>query len=253
MSTSQRTVSAAVATAVILLAGCDSGDGKSGSDDKAQSAQPSPASSAACPPEGGTCRGDLVAGTYHTATFQPAITYTVPAGWANGIDLPRNFLLARPGDPVLDFFGGNAITIMSNVVAASQHCDENGEPGVGRTAGDLARWLDGLPGVTASTPRPATVGGWPGFVLDVQLAKGWTRTCPIAEEPMVPLLQTGDPAQFHPTSTFLPEGGSSRLYLLDAPGGGTVLINIIDIPGGITLQSYLPAATPIVESIYFGA
>ncbi|MFF5297166.1 hypothetical protein [Paractinoplanes globisporus] len=256
MSTSQRTVLAAVAAAVILLAGCDSGDGGSGSGDKAQSApsaQPSPSASAACEPELGTCRGDLVAGTYRTATFRPPITYTVPPGWSNGIDLPHNFLLSRPGDPALDFYGGNAITIMSNVVAASQKCDDRGEPGVGRTAGDLARWIDRLPGVTATTPRPATVGGWPGFLLDIQLAQGWTKTCPVAEEPMVPLLQTGDPAQFHPTGIFLPKGGSNRLYLLDAPGGGNILIDIIDIPGGISLRDYLPAVTPVVESLYFGA
>jgi len=246
MSASQRPKLATVVAAVIILAGCDSGD--------AVKATATPAaSSSACPAELGTCRGDLAAGSYRSATFRPPITYTVPAGWTNGIDLPRNFLLARATDPVEDFYGVNAINAMSNVVAAAQDCEEDGEPGVGRTAGDLSRWIDGLPGVQASAPRPVTVGGWSGFVLDVQLAAGWTKTCPIAEEPMVPLLQTGDPAQFHPTGTLIPKGGSSRLYLLDAPGGGNLMINIIDIPGGISMQNYLPIATPVVESMTFGA
>lgn len=31
------------------------------------------------------------------------------------------------------------------------------------------------------------------------------------------------------------------------------MIDVIDIPGGISLQSYLPIATPVVESMKFGA
>jgi hypothetical protein len=34
-----------------------------------------------------------------TVTFSPAITYTVPAGWTNGEDLPGNFLLQLDHDP----------------------------------------------------------------------------------------------------------------------------------------------------------
>jgi hypothetical protein len=137
-------------------------------------------------------------------------------------------------------------------VAAAQNCDENGEPGVGRTADQLARWIAGLPGVQATEPRPATVGGWSGFVLDIKLAATWTKTCPFAEEPVVPLTQTGDPAQFHPTGMFLAKGGSNRLYLLDAPGGGNLVIDVIDIPGGISLQQYLPAVRPVLDSMRFG-
>jgi hypothetical protein len=250
MSASQRPILASAAAVIILLAGCESGDG--GTADPAPSAQPSPTASSACPPELGTCLGDLTAGTHSTTTFRPAITYTVPAGWANGIDLPRNVLLARAADPVEDFYGGNGITIMANVVAAAQNCGESGESGVGRTADQLARWIAALPGLKSSSARPATIGGWSGSVLDIQMAPGWSKTCPFAEEPVVPLLQTSDPAQFHPTGTFLAKGGSNRLYLLDAPGGGNLLINVIDIPGGISLQGYLPVATPVVESMRFG-
>jgi hypothetical protein len=49
------------------------------------------------------------------------------------------------------------------------------------------------------------------------------------------------------------KGGFSRHYLLDAPGGSTLLIDVIDIPGGMTPQSYLPIATPVIESMRFGA
>jgi hypothetical protein len=253
MSASQRPRAASVVAAVvILLAGCGSGDGEKA--DPAPSAQPTPSATSACPQEGGgTCRGDLAAGTYTAATFQPAITYTVPAGWANGIDVPRNFLLARAADPVEDFYGGNAVTVMTDVRAAAQSCEQTPEPAVGRTADQLARWVAGLPGLQTSDPRPATVGGWHGFVLDVRLAAGWTKTCPYAEDPIVPLTQTGDPAQFHPIGTFIPKGGASRLYFLDAPGGGNLMIDVIDIPGGMSLQDYAAVAAPVIDSMHFAA
>jgi hypothetical protein len=42
------------------------------------------------------------------------------------------------------------------------------------------------------------------------------------------------------------------LYLLDAPSGGTLLIDVIDIPGGVSLEHYLPVATPVIDSMRFG-
>jgi hypothetical protein len=138
------------------------------------------------------------------------------------------------------------------VGAAAQNCDESAEPGVGGTAEQLAKWVAGLPGVESGNPRPAAVGGWTGFVMDIRLAGTWTKTCPFADDPVVPLTLTGDPAQFHQTRTFIAKGLSLRLYFLDTPDGGNVQINVIDIPDGISFKDYLAVATPIVESMRFG-
>jgi hypothetical protein len=251
MSASHRTTAAVVVAAVIiLLAGCRSGHRTSAS--TAPPGRPSASAGPSCPPDGGTCLGDLAAGTHATATFQPAITYTVPAGWTNGLDLPSNVLLSRATDPVEDFYGGNGIEVMGDVAAAAQNCDETAEPGVGRTADQLARWVAGLPGVQAGSPRPAAVGGLSGFVVDLRLVDTWTKTCPFADEPVVPLMVVGDPAQFHPTRTFIAKGMSLRLYLLDRPDGGNLLINVVDIPDGIGFQDYLEVAAPIVNSMRIG-
>src|SRR5262245_62683962 len=97
--------------AIILLAGCasavDSGIyptpsavGSRPTESTAASASASPA----CDPRGGTCLGDIAPGTYTSTTFRPRVTYTVPAGWNNAMDLPTNFLLLRTDDPVVDFY-----------------------------------------------------------------------------------------------------------------------------------------------------
>lgn len=251
MSASHRTTAAVVVAAVIiLLAGCRSGPRISAG--TASSGPPSASAGPSCLPNGGTCLGDLAAGTHASATFQPAITYTVPAGWTNALDLPSNVVLSRAADPVEDFYGGNSIEVMRNVAAAAQDCDKTAEAGVGRTADELARWVAGLPGVQAGSPRPAAVGGLSGFVVDLRLTDTWTKTCPFADEPVVPLMVVGDPAQFHPTSTFIASGMSLRLYLLDRSGGGNLLIEVIDIPDGIGFQDYLEVAAPIISSMRFG-
>jgi hypothetical protein len=252
MSAWRRTTAAVAAVVVvILLAGCAPGDGTT--TDQPPPARPSATGGSACPPVRGTCRGDLAAGTYTSATFRRTITYTVPQGWTNRIDLPRAFELARIADPVENFYGSNAIDVMLDVGAAAQNCDESLEPGVGRSADQLARWVAGLPGVQASQPRPVTVGGWSGSVVDVSFVATWTKTCPFADEPVVPLALTGDPAQFHPARTFIARGISQRLFFLDAPNGGNVLITVLDIPEGIGLADYVAIATPIIDSIRFAS
>lgn len=239
------------AVVVILLAGCESSEDTTV--DGPPSAQPSATVPSACPAGGGTCRGDLTAGSYSSETFRPVITYTVPAGWSNTIDLPRSFLLARTDDPIEYFYGGNAILVMRDVGAAAQNCDESLEPGVGRSADQLARWVAGLPGLQAGTPRPATVGGWTGSVIDIGFAPTWTQHCPFADDPVVPLALTADPAQFHAQRSFIAKDMSEQLYFLDAPDGGNVLIVVLDIPGGIEFADYVAIATPVVDSMVFAS
>lgn len=157
----------------------------------------------------------------HVTTFRPTTTYTVPAGWANTLDLPGNFLLARVAEPVVDFYGGNAIIVMPDVAASARDCGEAAQPGVGRTADHITRWLARRPGLTVSPRVPATAGGLSGYAVDIRLADGWTGYCPFADDPVVPLTVSGDPAQFHPTRTIAARGTSQRAYVLDGPPKAT--------------------------------
>ena len=245
--------------AIILVAGCASpADSRiyptpSIGGWPTESIAPSASASPVCDPRGGTCLGDIAPGTYTSTTFRPRFTYTVPGGWSNTMDLPTNFLLARTDDPVVDFYGGNAINLVPNVAAASQNCEQTPEPGVGRTAQAISDWLVGLAAVQSSGPRPTTVGGLTGFVVDAQLTPTWTRSCPFGEGALIQMTVAGDPAEFRRHSAILAVGVSVRLYVLDRPGGGNVMVLVVDIPDEISFADYLMAATPVVESMQFGS
>jgi len=185
----------------------------------------------------------LAPGTYTSVAFQPAVTYTVPAGWRVDEDVASHFALQPVDSEVV------GIHLFRDPLAASQDpaCLAIPEPGVGTLSLEIATWIRGLPGIIASSPRMATVGGLRGVELDVALNTGWTASCSYANGiPTVPL--------------FVGEGGSLRwtiagnerlrLSLLDVPGGGTVVVDI-DAFDGTQMDGLLVAASPIVQSFSF--
>src|SRR5882724_8992008 len=70
------------------------GPGAGPSSSSGVSASSTSAASAAttgCPnPDGGSCRGELPAGAYHTVVFSPQISYVLPKGWGNFEDTTGN-------------------------------------------------------------------------------------------------------------------------------------------------------------------
>lgn len=207
-----------------LLAGC--AGAPSGA-----TAVPSPAPSA------------LPAGTYTSSAFQPAVTYTVPAGWWVASDLSDYFAL----QPVASDLTG--IHFFRDPLAASQDaaCPTTAAPGVGKLSLEIAAWIRGLPGIIASSPRMVTVGGLRGVELDLALNTGWTASCPFANGvPSVPLFvgATG-------TLRWVVAGNERlRVALLDVPGGGTVVVDI-DAFEGTLMNGLVAAAAPIVQSLSF--
>jgi hypothetical protein len=185
----------------------------------------------------------LAPGTYTSAAFQPAVTYTVPSGWRVAEDSPGYFAL----QPVTSEITG--IHIFANPLAASQNptCPTTAEPGVGTGSLELAAWIRGLPGFVASSPRMATVGGLRGVELDLAINSGWTASCPFANGvPTVPLFVGADG-----NLRWVVAGNERlRLDLLDEPGGRTVVVDI-DAFDGTLFDDLLAAATPIVQSFSF--
>ncbi len=148
----------------------------------------------ACPnPHGGACLGALEPGTYTTVTFSPAITYTVPAGWTNGEDLPGNFLLQLDGDP-------RYIGIYRDVNAPYK-CEEHSDPDVSQTVSDYTRWLRRHPLLHVTKPRPVALGGLHGVAMDISKAPGTKgKGCTFGEtsEGAVPFIVGGrGPASLH--------------------------------------------------------
>jgi len=185
----------------------------------------------------------LPAGTYTARAFQPAFSYTVPAGWANGSDTTDYFELRPAGTDIVGIY------LFRGPLAASQDrtCPDAGETGVGTSSADLAAWIRGLKGLTVSAPRLAAVGGLRGTELDIQIADGWTFSCPFANGlPTVPLF-IGANGNFR----WVVAGTERlRLDLLDGPDGTTIVVDV-DAFDGALFEDLLFAAAPIVRSIVF--
>lgn len=184
----------------------------------------------------------LPAGTYTSVAFRPAVTYTVPAGWANTADAASYFLL-QPVDSEVD-----GIHLFRDPLAASQDaaCPSAAATGVGSTSSQLVAWMRERPGLVVSSPRIATVGGLHGVSVDIGIVAGWSASCPFANgAPTVPLITA--PGAYH----WVVVGNERlRLYLLDLPAGGTVAVDI-DAFDGTRFDALIAAAEPIVQSFLF--
>jgi hypothetical protein len=186
----------------------------------------------------------LPAGAYSSNAFRPTITYTLPEGWLIAGDNPDYFAL----QPVTSDAVG--IHVFRSPLAASQdvECPITSAPGVGTTAKDLVNWIIARPGLSAADPVPVTMGGLGGLQVDVAIVEGWVPSCPFADGiPTVPLFVSATDASFRWVIA-----GSERLRLnvLDVPGKGTVVVDI-DAFDGSLMDSFLPAATSVVESMRF--
>ncbi len=185
----------------------------------------------------------LPAGTYTSQVFKPAVTFTLPAGWANPADQVDYFNLQPVASDVI------GIHFFRDPQAASQDasCPTTPQPGVGTLSTDLVRWIRGLPGLAVSSPKIVTVGGLRGTEIDVRIADGWTASCPFAGGlPTVPLFvgSTGSLRWVIAGTERL------RLDLLDVPGGGTVVVDQ-DAFEGSQMDVLLAAAAPIISSLSF--
>jgi hypothetical protein len=237
-----RTLTLVLALLAILLTGCGSNEGASATaidgDGNAQTGDARPA----CPnPEGGECLGALEPGTYTTVSFSPAITYTVPAGWTNGEDLPGNFLLED---------GIRYIGIFRDVNAPYK-CEEHPDFHVSQAVSDYTRWLRRHPLLHVTKPRPVAVGGLHGVVMDISKAPGTEgKGCNFDKTTtgVVPIIIGGrGPASLHHVILDTP-GWKERLYLL-RHRGGNVAIEIG--PKGDSMVKYVKKVTPILQSLRF--
>lgn len=201
-----------------------------------------------CPnPDGGRCLERLKAGTYHTQTFQPEITYTVTTGWANFEDLPGNFLLVPPGGSLAGVNPGTSdyIGIYTSIAAGAPGCAAGTTPGVAHTPEAIARWMTHNAGLTTTGTKRASVGGLPGVVLDIQLRKTWKKGCPFSHGvPTVQLITGISPSHLaHGMGPHL----TIRLYLLSYQAG-TLAVEIDDVHTG---HPHLNSYSALIKHIHF--
>jgi serine/threonine-protein kinase len=191
-------------------------------------------------PFGGTCRGEMPAGTYTSRTFKPALTFTVPVGWTNFNDSPGNFGIVPPsGDWWAVVHTGaptDRIGVWQRVAPTGSRCGD--DPAAVRSAAAYVRWLQATPGLVITKLRRATVGGLSGFVLDLRMQRGWTKTCKWSHgAPTVQFLHGVPPTEDQMIVNTNPRPFATRLYLLDY-NHATFAIEIDAVRGGRWLDRY---------------
>jgi hypothetical protein len=196
---------------------------------------PSPCFDSQDGPPTQVCLGPLEEGTYTSQRFEPALTFTVPAGWNNPWDTRGAFTLWTPG-----WSPGNTLFMEPGL-----QVDRDPRPGdgcvdatVGTSAIELATWVANHPAIVGGAPSPVEVGGLTGYQLDVSLADTWRESCPDGPKAVWLFgdIYLRDPNKY-------PEHATKRLILLDLPDGGSVLIAIDG--------TQVDAAMPVVRSFTF--
>jgi hypothetical protein len=141
------------------------------------------ASPSGCPdaPAGSNnlCLGPLAAGTYTTRVFEPALTYTVPGGWTNIEDLPGQVLFLPPGATHAGVDRGTSdyLGVYASIAAPLKDCSGHLDPTVAPGVAGYLSWLTGHPSLDVSDPKPITVAGLIGSVVDIGLRADATKVC----------------------------------------------------------------------------
>jgi hypothetical protein len=184
----------------------------------------------------------LPAGTYTSRVFQPAVTFSLPAGWDNPADSAVYFQVRPAGSDI----AGIHLFRDPNPASQDASCPETAQAGVGGSSKELVAWIRSLPGLVASDPTPITIGGLSGVTLDLGIKDGWKASCPFANGlPTVPLF-VGAKGEYR----WVVAGNERlRLAVLDAPSG-TVVVDV-DAFDGTVIDDLLAAADPIVKSFTF--
>jgi hypothetical protein len=127
------------------------------------------------------------------------------------------------------------IDVVTRVANAREGCADG--HGNARTPEGIVRWLRHEPGIAPITPRPVTIGGLSGVVVDIRMRSDWTTTCPWSQGFPAQQVFTGlapSPAKLNHAA--YPGRAVMRLYLLQYKRG-TLAIEIEDV-GDEKLAAY---------------
>jgi hypothetical protein len=206
------------------------------------------------------CLGPLDEGTYTSQRFEPALTFTVPAGWNNVWDTRGAFGLWAPGwsdngadqgtdcrsgpSPCGYLFDQPGLSVRRDPRPIwlerdniGEGCMPRADATVGTSALEVATWVANHPAIATEAPSRVEVAGLTGYLLDVSLADTWREGCP---EPRAVWLFED---LYLRDQNRYPEFATARLILLDLPDGGSVLIWIDG--------TQVDTAMPVVDSFVF--
>lgn len=217
------------------------------------------------------CIGDLEAGTFSsqyvaprlpaTASWSPdwgALSYTVPAGWANSADWPNHLSLtpseayAKEGpDGPSDGIQEIDVFRLPAAIGQDPACTDTVLTGVPSTVDGLLGHIRGLDSVATTTPKPITIDGHAGTWLDLAVAPTWTGTCPGSPSRTPVAVLFGNEASVGSDSYGVGLTGSERERLILVDVGGQVVAIVIDATDPSTFDTFASQAMSIVESFRF--
>ena len=222
----------------------------------------------ACKDAETNCLGDVDAGTYKSQYITPrldagavaewapdfgALTYTVPAGWANSADFPEQFKLKPTADFALDRAGSpdglHEIELHWQYAANAQNagCTSEELTSVPRTVDGLVGWIRALPSLDAGAPSEITIHGLHGRWLDVGLSPSWKTSCPGETQPIAVFLTEAGNAG----DTYAIVGNARvRLIFLDLGAGDILMVDVLSA-NPARFDSLVAQAMPIIESFIF--
>ena len=177
------------------------------------------------------CGGPLTPGEYVADYFDQTIGFEIAApGWDWSYNGGTLSLIADDFHNGL-LYSSDGIYFLRDPAIASQDCEEAPEPGVGRSADELAAWLEDAPGLPGERVGPRVVGGLDGV-----------RAGPL-DRPSLGADMSLQPAPADPASVpfrgaavggyhwaMVPEQ-SMRWYILDTEDG-VIIVDIEDAPAG---------------------
>jgi len=216
------------------------------------------------------CWGDLEAGTFPTQYIDPrldpgvtwapafgAMTFTVPAGWANSFDGTAEIALTPSSDYALEGATGGAKNVYHGIFVRAQPaaatsnatCANQEKAGVARTVDGLMDWIRSQPAVVASAPQPIVIDGHPGKWVDITLAPDWTMTCPDVGKPTAGFL-TQAKGGAGGWGWGIDRGERERVILVDL-GNNDVTMIAIDSSYPDRFDQLVTDAMPIIQTFHF--
>jgi hypothetical protein len=197
------------------------------------------ASQVVCLPSEPDCIGPLAPGVHASANLLTPVRFEVREGWSRTLDVPGSLNLETEMVPA-----GRIAIVPDWAIAIQSECSEDPEPGVGRTVDDLAQFVAEHPGLLATDPREASVGGLSGRTVDIARNADWSGPCPAAVSLFTHQSTVGDPGWWDIEGDY-----AMRLYFLD--GGEHVVTVHLETSDANSFEALLAAAMPIVESLEF--
>lgn len=149
----------------------------------------------ACHDPNGSCLGVLEAGRQASLWFDPfsdawptsparygALTYEVPAGWANSDDSLKMYGLTRADAYGPDYTTScldcpDGIWVLTAPAVAEPGCSDVADSEAGTSARALADWVRAHPGLEVTEGPAVTIDGRSTIVLDILARESWADAC----------------------------------------------------------------------------